>query len=376
MMRIGYDVTTLEGTMTGVGFYTARLLAHLLGREDGWRYELLSNRPAAHLSIEPAVRSPRVRGPSGPFMPLRPLWLQAVMPVWLARRRLDVCHFTNSLLPLAAPGRLIVTIHDMSLFMFSQYQRPRTQLVVRPLVRPSAQRAQAVITVSQSAKADIVRLLGIAPDRVHVIYEAAAQHFRPLNNTGHLDAVRANYQLPAQFLLYVGTIEPRKNLVRVVEALAEVHQRGHPVPLILVGQWGPRTYRELMAAIERLDMTPHVRFLGYVPTADLVALYNLATMFVFPSEYEGFGLPVVEAMACGTPVVTADRSSLAEIVGDAGCCVDPYRVTEIAETIVRLLGDADLRAQLRLRGLARAAGFSWQRAAEQTAALYAHVAAA
>ncbi len=374
MMRIGYDVTTLEGDMTGVGFYTARLLAHLLQRNDGWTYELLSNRRSARLPVDAPDQSMRMHGPSGPFMPLRPLWLQGVMPLWLAHRGLDVCHFTNSLLPLAAPGRLLVTIHDMSLFLFSGYQRPRTRLIVRPLVKPSAHRAQAVITVSHSAKADIVRILGIPADRVHVIYEAAAPHFRPLGNNDCLEIVRARYRLPEQFLLYAGTIEPRKNLVRVVEALASVHRQGCRVPLVLVGQWGPRAYPELKEAIERLALTPHVRFLGYVTTADLVALYNLATVFVFPSEYEGFGLPVVEAMACGLPVVAADRSSLVEIVGEGGCCVDPYAVDGIADTIVRLLRDADLRAGLGQRGLARAAEFSWQRAAAQTAALYAHVA--
>lgn len=374
MMRIGYDVTTLEGDMTGVGFYTARLLAHLLQRDDGWTYELLSNRRTTRLPSDQIVRAMRVKGPSGPFMPLRPLWLQAVMPLWLAHSGLDVCHFTNSLVPLAAPGRLLVTIHDMSLFLFAGYQRPRTRLIVRPLVKPSARRAQAVITVSQSAKADIVRILGIPADRVHVIYEAAAPHFRPLDNPDCLESVRARYRLPEQFLLYAGTIEPRKNLVRVIEALAEVHRRGRRVPLVLVGQWGPRAYPELKATIERLALTSFVRFLGYVSTADLVALYNLATVFVFPSEYEGFGLPVVEAMASGLPVVAADRSSLAEIVGDGGCCVDPYAVETIADTIVRLLHDPDLRAGLRQRGLARAAEFSWQHAAAQTAALYAHVA--
>jgi glycosyltransferase involved in cell wall biosynthesis len=375
MMQIGYDVTTLEGDMTGVGFYTARLLTHLLHRADGWTYELLSNCRTPHLPIDPISRTRRVHGPTGPFMPLRPFWLQAVLPLWLAQHDLDVCHFTNSLLPLAAPGRLIVTIHDMSLFLFAQYQRPRTQLVVRPFVGPSARRAQAVITVSQSARADIVRLLGIPAERVHVIYEAAAPHFRPLDDRNELHAVRMRYGLPEQFVLYTGTIEPRKNLVRVVEALAEVHRRGCPIPLVLVGQWGPRAYPELKATIEQLALTSHVRFLGYVPTTDLVALYNLATVFVFPSEYEGFGLPVVEAMACGLPVITADRSSLAEIVGRGGYLVDPYGVDEIAEAIACLLHSADLRADLRQRGLQRAAEFSWQRAAEQTAALYAHVAA-
>lgn len=372
-MHIGYDVTTLEGQMTGVGYYSTHLLAHLVQRTDPWHYELLSNRQPSHLwpALHGAVA--RTRGPRGPFMPLRPLWLQMVLPFSLRRLNLDLCHFTNSLLPLAAHGRLIVTIHDMSLFLWPHYHRPRSLLLARPLIRPSARRAQAIITVSASAKADILRVLGVPAASVHVVYEAAAPPFRQLHDAGALASARARYALSDTFVLYAGTVEPRKNLVRLVEALAAVHRRGLRVPLVIAGQWGPLPYHALKAAIERLGMQQAVRFMGYVPTADLAALLNLATVFVFPSLYEGFGLPIVEAMACGAPVLTSNCSAPAEIAGAAATLANPLDSQALAEGLYTLLTDADLRASQRQRGLARAAEFSWPRAAAETAALYRQV---
>lgn len=372
-MHIGFDVTTLEGQMTGVGYYSARLLAHLLQRDDPWRYELLSNRAAPHLTPVLDGAASRARGPRGPRMPLRPLWQQFVLPFWLHFARLDLCHFTNSLVPLAARQRLVVTIHDMSLFLFPQFQRPRSLLLARPLVKPSARRAHAIITVSASAKADIVRVLGVPAASVHVIYEAAGPHFHPVQERATLAAVQARYALPDRFILFVGSVEPRKNLTRLVAALAVLRQRGLRTPLLIAGQWGPLPYGELARAIERLALADQVRFLGYVPTADLAPLYSLATIFALPSLYEGFGLPLLEAMACGAPVAVSNNPALAEIAGDAAALFDPHDVESLAETLAGLLTDEDRRANLRARGLARTAVFSWSRAAAETAALYRQV---
>ena len=218
----------------------------------------------------------------------------------------------------------------------------------------------------------MVRTLKVPEDKVHVIYEAPAPHFEPLppSASAAMRAVRERYRLPGPFVLYVGTIEPRKNLNRLFEAFRIVRRSGFQTHnLVLVGNRG-WSDASVLASIERLGLTGVVRVLGYAPTADLVALYNLAEVVAFPSLYEGFGLPVVEAMACGTPVVTSPNGSLAEIAGGAAELVDPRHIESIAAGLVRVVADPERRAELRAAGLARAARFSWHSAAAQTRQVY------
>jgi glycosyltransferase involved in cell wall biosynthesis len=243
-------------------------------------------------------------------------------------------------------------------------------LAMRPFIPRAARRAAAVIAVSQATKADIVRILGVERAKVHVIHEAPAAHFRPLAAGTGLGEVRQRYGLPQRFLLSVGTIEPRKNLVRLLEALAQLRRsESLDHALILVGHRGWK-YEGVFTAVERLALGDAVRFLGYVPVHDLVALYNLAQALVYPSLYEGFGLPVLEAMACGTPVVASSSSSLQEVAGNAAELVDPNQVQHIAAGLRRVLLDPHRRQELRALGLAQAARFSWDAASEQTRRIY------
>jgi glycosyltransferase involved in cell wall biosynthesis len=188
-------------------------------------------------------------------------------------------------------------------------------------------------------------------------------------DAAELDRVRRRYGLHKPFVLYVGTIEPRKNLTRLVTAFAQIHRQYPDLELILVGQLGWQ-YGSLLKAIEDLQLGSAVRRAGYVPDADLPALYNLARLLAFPSLYEGFGLPVIEAMACGTPVLTSNGSSLAEIAAGASCLIDPLDVNAITSGLLRLITDDDVHDRLRAAGLARAAQFSWQRAAAETVRVY------
>jgi glycosyltransferase involved in cell wall biosynthesis len=327
---------------------------------------LLSHRsPRDRLPVagHPNVTFSRQRGP------LKVVWMQLFLPGWLRGAGLEVCHFTNHTAPLAAPGPMVVTIHDLAV-----YRRPLGATLwqwasLRPFLRLVARRADAIIAVSHTMREEIIGRLGIAPERVHVVYEAAAPSFRRYEERGVLDAVAQRYDLAPGFLLFVGTVQPRKNLVRVVEALAALHQAGLRRHLVIAGRLGWK-YRPLLARIEALDLGDWVRFAGYVPEEDLPALYNLAGALLFPSLYEGFGLPVLEAMACGTPVVTARGTATAEIAGAAALGVDPRRSVEIAAAAAALLRDSALRDQLAGAGLARAAEFSWARAAGETLAVY------
>jgi glycosyltransferase involved in cell wall biosynthesis len=299
----------------------------------------------------------------------RSVWMQWTLPRDLAAVRPDVCHFTNSLAPLRASCPIVITLHDMSLFVHARLHPLKSQLFVRPIIPAAARRAAAIITVSQHAKQEIVAGLKIPPEKVHVIYEAAAPQYRMIDDATELDRVRARYGLTRPFVLYVGTIEPRKNLTRLVAAFAQARRRCPDLELVLVGQLGWK-YTSLFRAIEDLDLEHAVRRLGYVPNDDLPALYNLARLLAFPSLYEGFGLPVVEAMACGTPVLTSNGSSLAEIAAGASYLIDPLEVIDIAHGLVCLATDDNLHANLRAAGLARAAQFSWQRAAAETVRVY------
>ncbi len=359
--RIGFDVTPLCVPQSGVGTYTSSLLEHLqTERHD----EIV---PLSHRRLDGSQPAAR-RGPLN-----KTIWMQTVLPWQIKRLNIELCHFTNSVAPLLAPCPTVVTIHDMTLWLFPQHHNRRRLASMRPLIPWTARRAPAVIAVSHSTKADIVRILGLPADKVHVIYEAPAPCFQPIPDGQLLAAVRRQYDLPDHFVLSVGTIEPRKNLVRLVEAFAELHRAGairHS--LIFVGNRGWKD-EPVFAAVERLGLSSAVHFLGYVPRDSLVALYNLADALVFPSLYEGFGLPVVEAMACGTPVITSRNGSLGEVAADAAEFVEPTAVASIAEGMQRVLTDAGRCEELRARGLARAACFSWSSAAAQTRELYAKV---
>jgi glycosyltransferase involved in cell wall biosynthesis len=335
----------------------------LIDRADERRYALLANRTLNGAAPRGSL------GQIGRRFPNRSAWMQLMLPRDLARLQPDVCHFTNSIAPLQAPCPIVITLHDMSLFVHARLHPLKSRLAVRPIVPLVARRAAAIITVSQHAKREIVAGLRVAPEKVHVIYEAAAPQYQAIADAAELDRVRRRYRLQKPFVLYVGTIEPRKNLARLVQAFAQTQRQNPELELILAGQLGWQ-YGSLLKTIEELQLGSAIRRLGYVPDEDLPALYNLARVLAFPSLYEGFGLPVVEAMACGTPVLTSNGSSLVEIAAGAACLVDPREERAIADGLLRLSLDDDWHSELRAAGLARAAEFSWRQAAEETVRVY------
>jgi glycosyltransferase involved in cell wall biosynthesis len=241
-------------------------------------------------------------------------------------------------------------------------------------VAKACQSADRVIAVSEHTARDLEELLGVARERVRVVYEAAKTLYRPLDDAA-VAAVRRRYDAPAGYLLFVGTIEPRKNLDTLLRALAALNSGrggatvGEVPPLLVVGRPG-WLYEETFRLVEALNLRGVVRFLGAASTEDLLGLYNGAVALACPSLYEGFGLPPLEAMACGTPVVCSDTSSLPEVVGDAGLLVPPLDVAAWAEALARVVADARLQAELRGRGVQRAKMFSWRRAASETLEVY------
>ena len=366
-MRIAFDGTTLTAGRTGVGYYTEHLLQHLAQEVESTGDELIviSNQPID--TARPLPRHVRVHQRS--YFPLRIGWMQFLAARVLDDVRADVSHFTNGMVPLGAGSARVVTIHDMSLRLFPKCHPARRLIINRPLLAVAARVADAVVTVSHSARRDLLRFHKLPADRVTVVHEAAGPGFEPIADRARRARIRMRYGLPERFVLYVGAIEPRKNLPGLMEAFAIARSHGIPHELVCVGPYGWSS-RDLYDHVDRLGLRRVVHFTGYVPVEDLPVIYNLGELFVFPSLYEGFGLPVIEAMACGTPVITANTSSLQEIAEGAAETVDPQDAAGLADLIVAVASNVDRRAFLRARGLARAREFSWTRAAKQMLAVY------
>jgi glycosyltransferase involved in cell wall biosynthesis len=293
------------------------------------------------------------------------------LPYTLARARASLLH-VNYVLPPVCPCPGVTTVHDLSYALFPDDAPPRDKLVLGRLLPMSVRKAKAVIVVSQNTRKDIVQRFRVPDERINVIYEAAPPHIRRVTTVDELERVRARYGIKGDFVLAVGNLQPRKNLSRLVEAFAVVRRSRVPAQLAIVGQARWRE-SEAMRLVQERGLTKDVIFTGYVPDADLPGLYSGAAAFAYPSLYEGFGLPVLEAMTCGAPVITSNTSSLPEVAGDAALQVDPTSVRALAEAMQAILTQGDLATRLSQRGLRRAAMFSWERAAQQTLEVYERV---
>lgn len=296
---------------------------------------------------------------------------QVLMPRALQAHGFDLVHETFHFPPFFGKRRYrrVMTIHDMTPFVLPQSNMAvRNWLWHRLLVPPLARRADHVLADSECSRRDIVRILGLTPENVSVAYLGADASFRP-RDRGEIELVRQRYGLPERFLLFVGTIEPRKNLVRLVRAFGTAAAADRGLALVLAGGLGWR-YAAILRAVAGSPARERILMPGRVAGEDLPALYSAATALVYVPLYEGFGLPPLEAMQCGCPVVCSNNSSLPEVVGDAALIIDPADERGIAEAIVRIVDDRHLREVLRAKGLLRARRFSWEQCAAATAAAY------
>ncbi|OYR67231.1 glycosyltransferase family 4 protein [Halorubrum ezzemoulense] len=290
---------------------------------------------------------------------------------WSIPDKFDLYHMT---LPAAASFELepqVVTVHDMIKFKFP---RRFSEKIIRKVEYGPVRSADHIVTVSNTSKRDIIELLGINEQKVSTVYPGVHKKYRPLNIDE--DTVREKYNLPKSggLVLYLGSEEPRKNVPTVVKACAAARRQGQAIHFIKAGSagtFGERTSTK--RAVQDAGMEDNTTFLEFVPEDDLPELYNIADVFLFPSEYEGFGLPPLEAMACGTPVITSNRASLPEVVGDAGITTAPNDTEIIADHLIKVLSDESLKQRLREEGLQRAEQFSWQQTADQLAGIYREV---
>jgi glycosyltransferase involved in cell wall biosynthesis len=300
----------------------------------------------------------------------RILWEQFVLPRHLRQDGVSLHHGTVNALPVAWRGPSVVTILDLTFLRMPQAFNLGNRMYLGWAVRYAARNADRIITISEATRRDVIRLLRVPPQRVKRVYCGVDERFKPMRDGRAIAAFREKRRLPDNFILYLGTLEPRKNVARLVQAYATLRRRETTsYPLVLAGGrgWGEAA---IFAEIERSGYADDIRYVGYVPEEDMTLWYNAATLFVYPSEYEGFGLPPLEALACGTPVVASNASSLPEVMGDAGILVDPKDPDAIADGIQRVLEDETLRNQLANRAPSRASAFTWQQMATETLAIY------
>ncbi len=353
-MRIAIDVQSTVGKPTGIGQYTAKLLAALR-------------------HVAPEHEYVEIAWGKDPVMRLynRILWQQGLAPRRAQVAQPELLHIPGFDAPWWKPCPVVLTCHDLIGMLFPQNLPPAARFYWSRWLPFSVRFADAIIADSLATRRDIVRLLAIDEQRIYVVPLGVDQRFRPQNDA-EVARIQERYHLPPKFVLFVGTLEPRKGIDTLIEAFAAVRQSQPALDLVIAGKRG-WYWRQLLQRIAALGLEANVHVLDYVPEADLVALYSAATVFALPSRYEGFGLPVLEAMASGAPVITTHSSSLPEVTGDAGLLVPPDDVGALAAAIIAVVDQPNLQVALRERGIERARQFTWERTARATLRIYEQV---
>ncbi len=369
-MRIGLDARKLHDF--GIGTYIRNLVRQLARLDHDTEYVLLCRPDDVEGLSQLGPNFRPVAEPSGNYSVSE----QFRVPLALRREGVTLYHAPHYVLPPLVACPSVVTIHDCIHLMFPQYLPNRFALgYARTFIGLAARRATRVMTVSESSKRDILRFVDMHPDKIDVIYNSFDERFSQDPCEDDVVRVRERYQLQDEFVLYAGNVKPHKNVERLIEAFHLVHSRGlDHLKLVIIGDQVSH-YAALRRAVHRFNLHKYVRFLGFMPEDTLAIMYRLAGVFVFPSLYEGFGLPPLEAMASGTPVVVSNVSSLPEVTGDAAILVNPLDPGDIADGITRVLTNDDLRREMRHKGLVRAAQFSWEASARRVRDIYGQVGA-
>jgi len=371
-LRIGIDAHSVGTKLGGNESYAVNLIEALAQIDSVNNYTIYVTTNEARDRFTDRWPNFKVRStlPHTPLIRI-PLTLSAE----LRKRPVDVLHVQFTAPPFC-PCPVVVSIHDLSFEHLPETFKRRSRTQLRLTVRRSARRATRILSLSEHTRRDIIETYRIDAEKVSAIPLAAADHFRPVADNRELQRVRHKYGIDGDYILCVGSIQPRKNVARLIRAYALL--RGNfsadKLPkLVLVGKcaW---LYDETLRTLEKTGVKDTSVVTGYVPESDLPALYSGALCFVYPSYFEGFGLPPLEAMKCGTPVIVGNRTSLPEVVGDAALSVDPFDIEAIAAAITRLMNNSALRDELSVRGQERARMFSWQHTAEETLKIYTEVA--
>jgi glycosyltransferase involved in cell wall biosynthesis len=369
-MRISVDVSPAVHRRAGLGRYAQELMAALLAVDPDNEYIAFYNRPSEAQVDPPLDRLPHLTT----NLPAKPWRMSALLGQLLQVPQdrmfpgVDLFHATDHLLPRLSRVKSVFTLHDLVFRFYPESHKPLNRWFLTLMMPRFLHAADAAIAVSECTKRDAMRLYGVDEAKIRVIYEGVHPRFSR-SRPEAVSAARQKYQLPQRYVLCVSTIEPRKNLISLIEAYHALRKQGTDGPLVIVGKKG-WLYESFFRRLRELGLEDEVIFPGFVPDEDLPAFYSAAEVFVFPSLYEGFGLPVLEAMACGTPVITSNTSSLPEVAGEAALVIDPTSTEQLAQTMRRMLENEDLRRELRVKGPKQAAKFTWEDAARRTLEVY------
>lgn len=368
-MKIGIITDFVDGNLGGIGTYTHNLVQQLNEIDEFNKYYLIHGE-SKDIQIYKTNEEILVKKYSF-SKGSRSIWRYFSTPLKLkSMNQLDIVHDTYEIGPLSfkMPFKRIITVHDLSPFLFPNTFSYSTVLLHKILFSKTLRSVDKIITVSESSKYDLVTHFSVPEDKIKVIFNGVDTRFKPLNKD-NVNELLKMYNINFPFILYVGTLEPRKNIPILLKAYYQLKKRNINHKLVIAGKKGWK-YQEIFETIDKLNLKDDIIFTGYVPENDLPALYNAADLFVYPSIYEGFGLPPLEAMACGTPVITSNTSSLPEVVGNAGIMVDPLDINELAYSMHEVLTNSTLKIDLSKKGLERAKMFSWEKCARETLEVY------
>tara|TARA_B100000315_G_scaffold179848_1_gene168674 strand:- start:837 stop:1955 length:1119 start_codon:yes stop_codon:yes gene_type:complete len=365
-MKLGFDARCLIGQQTGVGRYLSNLVSNMLITEDRKNDYILyvsdsdNNQMFKHNSsiLMKELKSPTL------------LWKHIRLPISLAIDKVDLVHSPSYTAPLMTSCKSVVTIHDVIYANHPEWCSKRQYLRFKHLVRIAAKYSDAVIVDSNATRREVLHLTEVPEHKIHVIYLAADSIYHPIKDENKYEYLQDKYKFKGNYVLFVGSIHPRRNIHRFLKAFSILKKEKQIPHKILLTGLVLDYNKELGNLIESLNLIDCVKQLGFIPDEDLIGLYSFADLFIYPSLYEGFGLPVIEAMACGTPVITSNISSLPEVSGDAAVLVDPYNIQEMAEAMGNILSSSTLREKLIEKGFERVKHFHWEKTAKETLNVY------
>lgn len=379
-MRISFEGQAfINSTRTGVGLYTYNLVKNIITIDLANQYQInifdFLNRNKSKDKVTELFRGDgndrvHVREciliPYGVYARFQELF-RFVFYETLLNSKVDIVHFFNFILPRKIKSKTINTVHDMNYIRYPETMSKTNYNIHRKNLQRSCRDADFILTVSQNSKNEIMEFMNVSPDKIDIASPAVDTNiFHPIKDCGW---IKDKYKIPGGYILYFGTLEPRKNITSIIKAFKTVSEKNADINLVLAGQKG-WMYEEIFRLIQDLHLQDRVVFTGYVPEEDAPALYSCAEAFVFPSLYEGFGMPPLEAMACGTPVIVSNTSSLPEVVGDAGILVDPHDIENISFEMDRLINDSEVRKTLSEKGLEQSRKFTWEDSARKVIEVY------